>query len=62
VLLNAFSPARTSCQRTFRLPPDVIFTAASNTRTDAFQMSRPVPSPSMYGTIGSSGTMYLPFS
>ena len=31
-------------------------TAASSTRTLARQMSRPVPSPSMKGTIGRSGT------
>ena len=35
-------------------------TAASNTRTLARQMSGPVPSPSMNGTIGSSGTMRRP--
>ena len=35
-------------------------TAASNTRTDAAQMSGPMPSPSMNGMIGSSGT-WRPF-
>src|SRR5690349_21919479 len=45
-----------------RLLPYALLTAASNTRTDAFQMSRPVPSPSMNGMIGLSGTVYLPFA
>jgi len=40
----------------FRLPPYAFATAASNTRTLARQMSGPVPSPSMNGMIGSSGT------
>src|SRR5688500_16924514 len=31
------------------------------TRTEARQMSGPVPSPSMKGTIGWSGTVSLPF-
>src|SRR5262249_25767670 len=35
-------------------------TAASKTRTLARQMSGPVPSPSMNGTIGSSGTTMRP--
>ena len=43
-----------SCRRT------PCATAASNTRTLAFQMSGPVPSPSMKGTIGSSGTTSSP--
>jgi hypothetical protein len=45
-------PAKTSYHATERLPPYAFSTAASNTRTEAFQMSRPVPSPSMNGTIG----------
>src|SRR5438046_831513 len=40
----------------FFFPPYALFTAASNTRTEAHQMSGPVPSPSMKGMIGSSGT------
>jgi hypothetical protein len=36
-------------------------TAASSTRTLARQMSAPVPSPSMKGMIGWSGTASLPF-
>jgi hypothetical protein len=35
-------------------------TAASNTRTAARQMSGPVPSPSMNGMIGRSGTWSVP--
>src|SRR6516225_12133822 len=57
----AFSPAKTSYQATRRLPPYAFSTAASNTRTDAFQMSRPVPSPSMKGIMGLSGIRYCPF-
>src|SRR5215813_2044147 len=34
--------------------------AASNTRTEARQMSGPVPSPSMKGMIGWSGTLRRP--
>src|ERR1017187_419428 len=56
----AFSPAKTSYQATERFPSYAFSTAASNTRTDAFQMSRPVPSPSMKGIMGRSGTRYLP--
>src|SRR6185503_8588636 len=58
--LNAFSPANTSYQTTRRLPPYAFSTAASNTRRDAFQISRPVPSPSMYGMMGFSGTWNRP--
>src|SRR6266852_2710265 len=58
--LNAFSPAKTSNQATRRFPPYACSTAASNTRRDAFQMSRPVPSPSMNGMIGVSGTRSSP--
>ena len=46
VWLKAFSPASTSNQAILRLPPNVFSTAASKTRCDARQMSRPVPSPS----------------
>src|SRR6266481_5894828 len=42
------------------LPLYAFSTAASNTRTDAFQISRPVPSPSINGTIGLSGIRYFP--
>src|SRR5262249_39181509 len=59
VLLKAFSPARTSCQVILRFigrPEYALSTAASNTRTDARQMSGPVPSPSMNGMTGSLGT------
>src|SRR5688572_3253660 len=59
VCLNAFSPASTSCHAIFFLPPYAFSTAASKTRTLARQMSRPVPSPSMKGTIGLSGTWSL---
>src|SRR6202007_3449288 len=52
----AFSPANTSYQATRRFPLYAFSTAASNTRADAFQMSRPVPSPSLNGMIGFSGT------
>src|SRR5882757_1711748 len=60
VLLKAFSPARTSCQWIFFLPLDAFWTAASKTRTEARQMSGPVPSPSMNGMMGWSGTLSLP--
>src|SRR4051812_32920037 len=56
-----FSPAKTSIQAIERLPPKAFCTAASSTRTDAFQMSGPVPSPSMKQMIGRSGTISLPF-
>src|SRR2546429_9918713 len=58
--LNAFSPAKTSNHATRRFPRYAHSTAASNTRRDAFQMSRPVPSPSMNGIIGASGTCSSP--
>src|SRR5579863_3082153 len=58
--LNAFSPANTSNQAIFRFTPYARLTAASNTRWDAFQMSRPVPSPSMKGMMGLSGITNLP--
>ena len=43
-----------------RFPPDVLATAASNTFADARQMSGPVPSPSMKGMMGWSGTIQWP--
>src|SRR5512133_2398347 len=58
--LNGFSPAYTSIQWILRLPPYAFSTAASNTRTDALQISRPVPSPSTNGRIGLSGTWSFP--
>ncbi len=60
--LKAFSPANTSYQATFFEPPEAFSTAASKTLREAIQMSRPVPSPSMNGMIGLSGTMNFPFS
>ena len=59
-VLNAFSPAKTSNHATRRFPPYAFSTAASNTRRDAFQMSLPVPSPSINGIIGLSGTCSFP--
>src|SRR5580704_17803477 len=56
----AFSPANTSYHATRRFPLYAFSTAASNTRRDAFQISRPVPSPSINGTIGVLGTSYFP--
>ena len=53
---NDFWPARTSLQAILRSPPYAFCTAASKTRTEARQMSGPVPSPSMNGMTGSSGT------
>src|SRR2546421_7997897 len=61
VSLNASSPARTSCQSMRFLPPYDFSTAASKTRCDARQMSGPVPSPSMKGMVGSSGTVRWPW-
>src|SRR5882762_236662 len=58
--LNAFSPANTSNHATRRFPPYAFSTAASNTRRDAFQISLPVPSPSINGIIGLSGTFNTP--
>src|SRR5271157_683706 len=59
-VLNAFSPANTSNHATRRFPPYAFSTAASNTRREAFQISRPVPSPSINGMIGRSGTCSTP--
>jgi hypothetical protein len=42
------------------LPPNSFSTAASSTRTEARQMSGPVPSPSMKGMMGRSGTVSAP--
>ena len=53
VSLKAFSPARTSFQAMVR---PCLAAAASKTRREAGQMSTPVPSPSMNGMMGSSGT------
>src|SRR5487761_1466749 len=55
-----FSPANTSIQWILRRPPYAFCTAASITRTLARQMSGPVPSPSMKGMMGFSGTTSLP--
>src|SRR5713101_4873882 len=57
----AFSPARISNHSRRRFPPNAFATPASKTRTLARQMSGPVPSPSMNGMIGSSGTTSCPF-
>ena len=54
---RAFSPAGTSNQTTFFLPPYAFTTAASTTLIITGVMSRPVPSPSMKGMMGSSGTL-----
>ena len=57
VFSTLFSPAYTSIHATRRSPPyPSRRTAASNTRCEARQMSGPVPSPSMNGTIGRFGT------
>ena len=56
----AFSPASTSIHAMRRLPAYARSTAASNTRTEARQMSGPVPSPSMKGMIGVAGTWSRP--
>jgi hypothetical protein len=60
--VNAFSPANTSIHATRRSPPYAFSMAASNTRTDARQISGPVPSPSTYGMIGLFGTLRTPLS
>jgi hypothetical protein len=56
----AFSPAGTSNHSIRFLPSNAFWTAASKMRTLARQMSGPVPSPSMKGMIGSSGTIRRP--
>src|SRR3989441_11672136 len=58
--LKAFSPASTSSQSIWRLPPDTFRTVASNTRRAARQISGPVPSPSMKGMMGCVGTTQRP--
>src|SRR3954468_1126930 len=58
--VKLFSPAYTSIHEIFRVPPYALATAASSTRTLARQISGPVPSPSMNGMIGLSGTTSLP--
>src|SRR5690606_6646404 len=58
--LNDFSPARTSFHWIDRLPLYAFSTAASNTSLEAGQISTPVPSPSIKGITGLSGTTSLP--
>src|SRR6185437_2589885 len=55
-----FSPASTSYHAIRRVVPYALRTAPSSTSCDARQMSGPVPSPSMNGTMGSVGTDNLP--
>ena len=54
---KAFCPASTSFQAIER---PCLAAAASKTRRDAGQMSTPVPSPSMKGMMGWSGTVNCP--
>ena len=61
-LVGGLWPASTSVHAILRFPPYALFTAASNTRTEARQMSGPVPSPSMNGRIGWSGTTSRPWA
>ena len=56
---NAFWPASTSFQATVW---PCLAAAASRTSLAAGQMSTPVPSPSMKGMMGSSGTIRVPSS
>ena len=60
VLSKAFCPARSSVQKILRAPPYAFSTAASNTRTEALQISGPMPSPSIKGITGLEGTSSLP--
>ena len=60
--MKAFSPAKTSSHSIFLFPSYAFSTAESKTRTAAFQISLPMPSPSINGIIGLSGTFKLPFS
>src|SRR5256885_6903002 len=60
VRLKAFAAPSPSSHSTWRLPPDTLRTVASNTRWAARQMSGPVPSPSMKGMMGRSGTTQRP--
>jgi len=62
VALNAFSPANTSSHSIFFSPLNAFCTAASNTLTLAFQISGPIPSPSINGMIGWLGTCNLPLA
>src|SRR5689334_17739848 len=59
--LKLFSPAYTSIHASLRRPPYAFSTAASSTRTLARQISGPVPSPSIKGIMGLSGTTRRPF-
>ena len=56
----AFSPAYTSFQWIFLAPPYAFSTAASSTFCAAAHISGPIPSPSIKGMIGLSGTCNLP--
>ena len=56
------SPANTFIHETRRSPPNAFSIAASNTRTEARQMSGPVPSPSTKGMTGWLGTLSTPWS
>jgi hypothetical protein len=56
----AFSPARISIQAIARAPSYAFAMAASTTRWVARQMSGPIPSPSMKGMMGRSGTRRTP--
>ena len=62
VLLNAFSPARTSLQWICFSPPYAFETAASTTFIITGLMSTPIPSPSMKCIVGLFGTFSMPFS
>src|SRR5260370_32023421 len=58
---GASPPASPPAHAFLRRPLCAGATAASSTRTDAAQMSGPMPSPSMKATIGWSGTCSLPW-
>src|SRR5262249_4937011 len=58
--LKALAPACTSIHAIRLRPPKAFCTAASNTAWLARQMSGPVPSPSMNGMMGRSGTWSRP--
>src|SRR5512140_3358577 len=55
-----FSPAYTSNHAMARLPLYAFATAASKTSCEARHMSGPVPSPSINGMMGLSGTLSSP--
>src|SRR5436190_1634533 len=59
-LKRAISPAGASYQTILRRPPDDFSTAAEIARRAAFVTSGPIPSPSIMGRIGSSGTFRRP--